>query len=103
MGNWPALAAIVQSTAQTIMGEATTYTPAGNAPESITGIFEGAHVELDLSNAVQSTYPALSVHLTDLAVSPSVGDAITVRGVGYTIAEIQPDGQGDVMLVLEAV
>lgn len=103
--DWPTLAAKVQTVAQAIQGESVTYTPAGGAPESVTGIFDGVSVEVDMEQglSVQSTDPSLSVHLADLAVEPTVGDAITVRGVSYTIAEIHPDGQGDARFKLEEV
>ena len=102
---WTDLTPILQSMGQTVMGEPVTYTPSGGAPESITGIFDGISVEIDIDTAlaIQSTDPALTVRLASLVVAQSVGDAITVRGTNYTIAEIHPDGQGDARLKLEEV
>ncbi len=103
MAAWPALAALAQKAGQSTLGEATTYTPSGGSPESVTGIFDGVSVEVDLNTGelIQSTEPFLTVRLADLAVAPTVGDAITVRTIGYTIAEIHPDGQGDARLKLQ--
>ncbi len=103
--DWPSLAGSIQTTGQAIIGEPATYTPADGSPESITGVFDGVSLEVDVGTglAIQSTEPALTVRLAALAVQPTEGDAITVRGTNYTIAEIHPDGQGDARLKLEEV
>ncbi|RLC36254.1 hypothetical protein DRH27_05480 [Candidatus Falkowbacteria bacterium] len=61
-----------------------------------TAIFDYEYVEV---NEVESKQPALTVLSTD-ATDAGHGDAVTVRGVGYTIISIQADGTGLVLLVL---
>jgi len=103
--SWPDLAGILQTVGQTIIGEPVTYTPAGGSPESITGVFDGVSVsvEVDTGLVIQSTDPAITVRLAALFVQPTKGDAISVRSTSYTIAEIHPDGQGDAQLKLQEV
>ena len=64
--------------------------------ESVTGIFDYEYVEV---NEVESKQPALTVLATDVT-DAGHGDAVTVRGAGYTIISIQADGTGLVLLVL---
>ena len=107
--DWPSLAGSIQTVGQTIIGESVTHTPAGGAPKTITGVYDGVSTEINTDTdrggaiAIQSTDPAITVRLAALAVQPTVGDAITVRSTNYTIAEIHPDGQGDARLKLEEV
>lgn len=105
MTDWTDFAERIQNAGQQKLGEPVTYTPHLGTPESITGIFTGAavRVELEGDTAVESSRPVLSVHLDDLAVAPVRGGGIVVRGTSYLIREIQPDGEGDADLVLGVV
>lgn len=105
MVEWPDLAARVQVAGQRALGESVTYTPSGDAPVSIRGVFSeaGLHVELMAGVEVETRGPVLSVHLADLAAAPAHGDAVTVRSQDYTVLQVIVDGEGDADLFLEEV
>lgn len=72
--------------------------------------FVGATVRAIFDNGVtltpvgavgmMSTGPSLTLPTADVPANP-VGQAVTVAGVAYTVAEHQPDGTGVSVLLLE--
>ena len=64
--------------------------------ETVRGIFDSAYAEA--FGLVAGTTPVLIVHSD---VGASVGDAVTVLGSDYLVAEVHPDGTGISRLVLE--
>ncbi len=86
-----------------VLGEVVTYTPGVGDPVDVDGVFDAAHVVVDLGpNGVASPGPAVFLTLADLPSDPvSDTDAtVTVGGVEYTFHEVKPDGQGGVYLLL---
>ena len=102
---WTDLATRVQTAGQAVFGETVTFTPAGGSPEAVTGIFDADHVYQELlgDTMIETTRPVMVVRDAALSQTPVRGDAISVRSVSYVVTEIQPDGQGDQVLILEVV
>lgn len=70
----------------------------------IAGVFDARHVAVDAGGEVpvadyQTTLSARRGDLGDVAA----GDAVEVRGALYSIAELRPDSEGWVVLVLTEV
>lgn len=61
-------------------------------------IFDNANA--DTFGIVANTQPTLLL-ASDAAPLAAVGDAVSVAGTSYTIAEIQPDGTGMTRLLLK--
>ena len=102
---WTEMASRIQVAGQTVFGETVTFTPSGGSAETVTGIFDAEHVYQELlgETVVETTRPMLLVRLAALSKAPVRKDAITVRSTNYIVTEIQPDGQGDLALLLEVV
>jgi len=101
---WPDLASLAQTAGQAVFGEAVIYTPkGGGVTESMTGIFDGAAKRVALADGIEieTTVPVLSMHLEDFLVAPEHGATVLVRSAAYSVIGVEPDGQGDVDLVLE--
>ena len=63
----------------------------------VTGILDNEFSEV---GGVASTVPVLWVRSIDIE-NDSRGDALTIGTTDYTIAEMQPDGQGITIVVLQ--
>ncbi|MBG95144.1 MAG: hypothetical protein CL793_07820 [Chloroflexi bacterium] len=100
---WLDLAARVQTASQTVFGESVTFTPAGGSPATVTGVFEAEHAfqEVMGDTTIETARPVVAFRIASLSQTPVRGDSITVRSTNYTAIEIQPDGHGDVVVVLE--
>ena len=92
-----------------IFGEQVTYTSAGGGTIGITGVFndgffsgrsemEGA----DWGNpgGVTTEQPVLGVQLSQFPIAPAQGDLALVRGTTYAVRQVQPDGNGGAVLLL---
>lgn len=111
-GDWPTLAAALQTAARdSSLAEAVRYTPVAphpipGAPVWLRGIFSAEYRRAVLEGdvAVEASGPMVSMHLADLPDGYAVrGDNLTIRGVAYVVREIQPDGEGNVDLILTTV
>ena len=79
-----------------------TYTPLGGSPVNLNGIFDNESRETDAGGNVTIVMPEPRFHIrTSDAPNAEEGDALTVRGVDYTIRISHEDGTGTTMLVLE--
>lgn len=78
--------------------DAIIYTPAGGDPVTINAIFDHAYVEV---LGVEAERPVIHFKIADI---PDIAhsDAITIGSVNYLIVEVQPDGTGVSVAVLEA-
>lgn len=65
------------------------------------GVFSHEYYQADTGGPVL-TSSALPVLRTRAVDSLGQGDAVTVRGNGYTVAEVKPDGYGEVLHRLRA-
>lgn len=85
------------------LGGDITYTPSVGAPVQVRGVFDAAYVRVDLGQiGVSSSGPAVFLKRADLPSDPSddAGARVTVKGVVYSIHEVQPDGEGGGVLLL---
>ena len=80
-------------------GEVVSYTPAGAPSRDLPAIFTAASAEVAGTSTVA---PVLAIGGV-LGFAPAAGDAVTVRGVDYRVADDQPDGTGLIRLILERV
>ena len=102
---WTDLTTRIQEAGQTIFGETVTYTPTSGTPETVTGIFDAEHhfQEVIGETVIETSRPRLVVRSASLSTDPVRTNTVAVRGVTYTVLEVQPDGQGDIELILEKV
>jgi hypothetical protein len=83
-------------------GELATFTHAGGVATELVVIWTDAHVERPGAfGTVSGTQPVVTLALDHLAAPPAQGDAITVRGATWRVADVQPGGTGLVRLMLE--
>lgn len=94
--SWADLADVVNVAARDVFGEAVTYTPSGGAALALATPFDAAYEEVVVEDGVPvaTTNPVLSVRLADLPTAPRKGDTFTVRGKGYKVKVVKPDGHG---------
>lgn len=82
-------------------GREVTYTPEGESPRTISGLFQ-AYSELTGGESVDVVIssPVLSVRTQDIP-EIAVGDQFTIEAVDYEVAVIRPDEEGITELTLE--
>lgn len=90
------------------LGDPVTYTPGVGAPVTVNGCFDRLYERVagDASYAGVSSFgPAVFLRLADLPSDPVVDASVTVtiRGVVYKPRQVEPDGQGGVLLMLHLV
>lgn len=66
----------------------------------VRGIFDRTYVEAGAGMGMSSTAPAFTLPTVDVPAGP-VGKSLTVNGVNYAIAAVEPDGTGVTLLILE--
>ena len=100
---WTEIAGRIHYAGQKVFGETVVFTPAGAAPETVTGIFDAefTYQEMVGDTVVETSRPRMILRASDLSGTPARADAINVRSTDYTIIEIHPDGQGDFEMILE--
>ena len=83
-------------------GYEVTYTKATDG--KCNAIFDNDFVSVDVGeNAppVSDQKPTLTVRLSDFDTPPAQDDSLIVDGNSYTVLEVQPDGTGAALLILE--
>jgi len=104
--SWLDLAEQVQQATRAVFAEPATYTPPLGSPVAITGEYDAAAVQVELEGgvAVQTVGPRIAVLLSELPGSAAaIGAGVVVRGISYTVTEIEPDGHGMALLRLRRV
>lgn len=66
---------------------------------TVPGIFNNGYGEALGASGAEPTFTCEAAVLA--AASGTVGAAVSVNGTNYTIAELQPDGTGVVVVILE--
>lgn len=88
------------------LAQEVTYTSGVGAAVTVRGIFDALYVKADVGEVgVSSAGPAVFARLADLSSDPETDLAarVTVDAVEYQWREVQPDGQGGVLLLLHEV
>lgn len=85
------------------IGEPATLSFAGELPAAATGVFEASYelVTLDSGLPVSTIVPVCLVRLSECPRRPARGDEVIVSAGTYRVRDVQPDGQGGALLVLE--
>ncbi len=83
--------------------ESVTISDGAGQEASIRGLFEKSYLEVnpDTGAAVMSTKPRVSVWPSGIAFTIRQGHTVMAGGKSYRVRELQPDGQGCVVLYLE--
>lgn len=70
---------------------------------SVTGIFDAAHLAVDVSSGVpiSTANPIFTCRTADLTAGGAQGDSFTIGGVEYLARDIQSDGTGMTVVELE--
>ena len=92
-------------------GEPCEFRPFGGRPVcDLIGVFDESYMPLmplgdlssDIGHAAQITtaMPVLGIRLNTWPALPAQDDVVTVRGISYTIREVEQDGEGWALLKL---
>jgi len=80
---------------------AATYTPDGGLPSTVNGIFDDEYFdEVGGSVGIEGSQPRFTCKAEDI-IDVEQGDSLSVSGKTYQIVNVQKDGTGIVILVLE--
>ncbi|MBF0339474.1 MAG: hypothetical protein HQL95_00745 [Magnetococcales bacterium] len=112
MSRWDNLLALVHRPCFATFGVPVTYTPAlarmlGGTPIDLVGIFDGKReiVSVGGSGGMEAVtlHSVVEIKIADLGFDPMAGDDVAVAGLTYRILDVQPDGKGLAVLVLNQV
>ncbi len=119
MSRWDKLLALVHRPCFATFGVSVIYTPSldnrmelGGMPIHLTGIFDQKREMVALGGGdgldAVTVRSVVEIRLADLILTgevivPMAGDDVTVAGLLYRVLEVQPDGNGLAMLVLNRI
>ena len=81
-------------------GIAITLFPTLSTERDIVGIFDSDHLEVDLGVSSVSTREPMVMVQTEDVTDVDQDDALIANGITYTVTDIQPDGTGITVLML---
>ncbi len=81
-----------------VMGQDVSYTPYGDSPITIKGVFDNSYVDV---GGVISLKPILRINLADLSAKPTKRDLVSIDSVDYILLESREDGYGGTTLILQ--
>ena len=87
-----------------LLGEAVVWLPGDGRSVSMTGVFTEKYTVAHLQDEMQvaGSVPILNVRDSLFARLPTQGELFRVRGVLFQVIGTEPDGLGDVKIVLRA-
>lgn len=116
VNDWQRAVGDLQTACRDTFGVPVTYIPSvekrpllGGVAQELFGIFDEAREMVSLmgggSGGMEAVVPRPVVELreADITITPLEGDTVVVNEITYRILEVQPDGQGAVVLVLNRV
>ncbi|MBF0625841.1 MAG: hypothetical protein HQL82_13660 [Magnetococcales bacterium] len=116
MNDWQKAVDDLHSACRDTFGVPISYIPSlknrpllGGVAHDLTGIFDEARETVSLmgggSGGMETVVPRPVVELrqADISITPMEGDTVVVGEISYRILEVQPDGLGAVVLVLNRV
>ena len=83
-------------------GEEVTYSKATDG--KCDGIFDNDFISVDVGEdgpPIDDQKPTVMLRASDLSSDPAQDDTLTIKSVDYKVLEIQPDGTGALLLILE--
>jgi hypothetical protein len=105
--SWADMAkSVLETGIETFKTEVTYHSISAQAFYSAQGVFDAAHLVVSLRDDLDysTVNPVLGVSLAQLETVPAQGDEIILpAGATYRVSDIQPDGQGGALLILEKV
>lgn len=79
-----------------------TATPEAGEPFTFTAYFDNTFFDPSIKSMVlETTQPRLTCAHADVASLERAKAVLTVKGVDYDLSEVQPDGTGTAVLILE--
>ena len=104
MSNWLELCEGVDDSILEHMGEPVEalYTPKSGTPKNVVVNFRNVYDQADVGHGgIAASRPMVGTRLAQLEpIEPDEGDLIFVRGATWSVTEVQPNGQGWVLLFL---
>ena len=99
---WSDFAHSVLEACVTTFGRDVTYRSTQGS-QSLKGIFDAAHQIISLQDGLEysTIKPTLGIRLSDLEASPIQGDEVVIESIRHQVVDIQPDGQGGALLILQ--
>jgi len=87
---------------KTALGEDAVFTPSGGQAATIRGYYQEPYLEADIGIGIEDTDPSFTCLKVDLdnAGGVSHGDTLLYDGVTYNVTGIEPDGTGQIKLIL---
>lgn len=101
---WPDMAqSVFQNCVETFRTDATYRSTSRNFYYPARGIFNARYLSVEIRDGLEysTVRPALDVSLAQLETVPTPGDEIIIGEVTYRISDIQFDGEGAALLILE--
>lgn len=94
---------VMRTLGETAEEETVVYVPGVGDAVPVDGVFDAAYRREDAGEAgVSTAEPALFARLADLPSDPRTdAPTLTIRGVAYTVREVEPDGDGGIRLFLQ--
>ena len=114
MTDWASAVGDLQEACRDTFGVPVRYIPSvekrpglGGAAIEITGIFDDSRETVNVMSGAGGggmeaviPRPVVEIRVADLGVEPMEGDEVTVNGITYRILDVQADGHGAAVLVL---
>ena len=93
------------------------YTPSvdsrpefGGQPIQLLGIFDAKRQTDPMMGGFSNggveigfTHSAVEIMVSDLGINPMTGDGVLINGMTYQVLDVQPDGKGMAVLVIDQV
>ena len=103
MSAWSVQSGLLNAAVLAAFGIPVTFTPQdGSGAQQITGIIQAPAMGEDSlpGSLLGAAVVRLFVQFTSIAPTPRHGDAITINGVAYAVADLDVDTQGGAVLKL---
>jgi hypothetical protein len=83
-------------------GSSATYTPLSGSPSTISGLFDNEYLAVDAGGSVPvAMQQPMFTCLTSAVSSAQEGDTLLISTTTYKVTNVQPDGQGMTVLMLQ--
>ncbi|MBF0437448.1 MAG: hypothetical protein HQL77_19085 [Magnetococcales bacterium] len=114
MSRWNKLLTLMNRSCFATFSVPVVYTPSlenrmelGGTPINLVGIFDEKREVVSLmgSDGMDAVIPrsVLEIRIADLGIEPMAGDDVTIDGMPYRVFEVQPNGDGLVILILNRI